>query len=185
MKNYLIQIITDEEKDLLDLEIYEKFHFLKEEKQIFNKCAQSFCDQYTDSTNEDEQTECSSLENQSDLSNNQSNSSNEIEQTKSPKSKAQSRMLTSSNINFDSTFENANDKSPNLQSQQFEDSPNKYADEFPEDEIFRCSIKSRKIKISQDSPKNEKVIFYVVYFKQFFIISLIPQNLKNDIYFLY
>ncbi|EAR91228.2 hypothetical protein TTHERM_00782170 (macronuclear) [Tetrahymena thermophila SB210] len=154
MKKTLIQIITEEEKDLLDLEIYEKFPFLKEEKQNFNKFAQQFCDQFTDSTNEEEQTEYSSLGSQSDLSNNQSYSSNEIEYTKSPRSKAQSRMLTSSNINFDTTFD---DKSPNVQSQQFEDSLNKYAVQFTEEDFARLSKKSYQTNISQDSPKIEKI----------------------------
>ncbi|EWS75527.1 hypothetical protein TTHERM_000782169 (macronuclear) [Tetrahymena thermophila SB210] len=125
------KIITEEEKDLLDL--YENFPFLEEEKQYFNYYAQQFCDEYTDSTNEDEVTEYPSLESQSYLSNNQSYSQNEIEYTKSSKSKEQSRMLTSLNINFDNVFP--------------ED----------DDDVKVRRAKSNKIEIPQDSPEYETI----------------------------
>ncbi|EAR91226.2 transmembrane protein, putative (macronuclear) [Tetrahymena thermophila SB210] len=60
MQNSLLQIITEEETDLLDLEIYEKFPYLREEKQKFNEQAQNICNLYAiNSIIEDEETQYS------------------------------------------------------------------------------------------------------------------------------
>ncbi|EAR91239.2 transmembrane protein, putative (macronuclear) [Tetrahymena thermophila SB210] len=153
MSNNFIQKITEEEEEYLEnLGIYKKFPYLKEENQKFNQFAESFIKDYnTDSRSGDNQIEYSSqnLKNDLDLQNNQSNSSNEIEQTKSPKSNTQSKMLNSSHKNFDSRLENVIYQSP----QQFQDSTNDNKNESDHLKIRS----SHKLETFQDSPYNEEI----------------------------
>ncbi|EAR91231.2 hypothetical protein TTHERM_00783190 (macronuclear) [Tetrahymena thermophila SB210] len=163
MQNSLLQIITEEETDLLDLDIYEKFPYLREEKQKFNEQAQNICYEYANNLFEIDKF-FSSDNHQLSLEANlfsqikQANSSNENKLTKSFEFKEFCKNLTSSNINFDSISQNANDKSTNLQSQTFKDLLNQYANGISEDKNAQYSIQNPQILNQQDSPENE--LFY-------------------------
>ncbi|EAR91234.2 hypothetical protein TTHERM_00783220 (macronuclear) [Tetrahymena thermophila SB210] len=151
MQNSLLQIIIEEEKDLLDLKIYEKFPYLREEKQKFIEQAQNICYEYANSAFEEEK-----IQYQSDFPNLLSLEKNIFQQSKQANSSLY-KNLAQSNKNFDSASENANDKNLNLQSQKFEDLTNQYANGTYENEYSQYSIQNPQIQNYQDSPKNELI----------------------------
>ncbi|KAL4489200.1 hypothetical protein ABPG72_006264 [Tetrahymena utriculariae] len=140
MQNSLIDLITEEDDKIFNFEIYDKFPYLKEEKQKFKQQTQILCQNYDYSTIEDEETQYSSenLESLEDSSREQPKFINGSEY-EDPNLIASLLLQTSSNQITGNAFEDENSTIPNLNSQRLVDSPKEKSsdDEFQGEKLKR------------------------------------------------
>ncbi|KAL4455700.1 hypothetical protein ABPG74_003110 [Tetrahymena malaccensis] len=131
----LIQLITEEDEDLLSIDIYESFPYLKEEKQKFNEQAKLICSQFLDNQFEDEETLISSDKNEqeseesSQLSSNSFTSINESESLYNSRQNSQTNKFFSTNQQVDISSQNEITKGANLNQSTYDSINNNYEDE--------------------------------------------------------
>ncbi|EWS75524.1 hypothetical protein TTHERM_000783219 (macronuclear) [Tetrahymena thermophila SB210] len=146
MISFLLSTLTEDQNYFSDLKIYEKFPYLKEEKSIFNEQVQQLCHQYSDKIYEEEQVQLQTGNFNLDcLGSHLTQSINSTDQTRLqqqylgfPRFKQIEQKTDSTNA--DNTFENQQDKSLNLNSQELIDSPDRYNGRVYEGEDAQHSL---------------------------------------------